>query len=571
MNYNIFKKLKKLYSVLSKKERGIIFVSLFLVFISSAYLGTSHYLKNTVEAPAHGGEYIEGMVGQPRFINPVLCQTSDIDSDLSALIYSSLLKLNSEGKLINDIAENYEVSDDGLEYIFYIKKDIKWHDKKELTVDDIIFTIQTIQNGDFNSPLQTNWRGIRTEKIDDYTIRFILKNAYSPFLNNLTFGILPKHLWEFTEVSNFPLTEYNLTPIGTGYYKFKQFTKDREGKISSIELVANENYYSEVPFISRLTFKFFKTEEDTIAAFNRKEIKGINYLSPRNKKRIIDLDKTTLHKLHLPRYFAVFFNQTKSKALSDKTVRLALSYALDKDKMINEILNGEGSRAETPIPPQLLGYNPNTKIYDHAEEHAGNILTAEGWIDSDEDGIREKKQGQDEEEEIIKLEFTLVTTDWPELIESAKMLQEMWGKIGARVEIKTIQASELKNDYIKPREYEALLFGEILNYDPDPFAFWHSSQKKESGLNLSLYDNLEVDKLLEEARQETDQEIRAEKYRKFQELVTEDIPVIFLYSPNYLYLHNNSVQGVELNNIVIPSNRFNGIENWFVKTMRLWK
>ena len=554
---------------MNKKERGIVFVLLFSVFISGAYLGVSYYFENTAEAPAYGGEYIEGMVGQPRFINPVLCQTSDIDSDLSALIYSSLLKLDNEGKLVNDIAKNYEVEEDGLSYIFYIKEGIKWHDEKELTVDDLIFTIQTIQNGDFNSPLQTSWKGIRTEKIDDHTIRFILKNAYSPFLNNLTFGILPKHLWEFTEVSNFPLTEYNLTPIGTGHYKFKQFTKDREGKISSIELVANENYHSKVPFISKLTFKFFKTEEDAIAAFNRKEIKGINYLSPRNKKRIIDIDKTNLYRLHLPRYFAIFFNQTKSKALSDKTVRLALSYAVNKDRMIEEILDGEGYAAQTPIPPQLLGYNPETKIYDYAEEHAKNILETAGWVDSDEDGIREKRQ-EDEEEE-IKLEFTLVTTDWPELIESAKMLQEMWEKIGARVEIKNIQASELKNDYIKPREYEALLFGEILNYDPDPFAFWHSSQKKESGLNLSLYDNLEVDKLLEEARQETDQEIRAEKYRKFQELVVEDIPAIFLYSPNYLYLHNSSVQGVDLYNIVIPSNRFNGIEEWYVKTKRVWK
>lgn len=532
-------------------------------------MGVSYYFQNTVEAPADEGEYIEGMVGQPRFINPILSQTSDIDSDLSALVYSSLLKLDNEGNLVNDLAENYEIGEDNLSYIFYIKKGVKWHDEKELTIDDIIFTIQTIQNGDFNSPLQTSWKGIRTEKIDDYTIRFILKNAYSPFLNNLTFGVLPKHLWEFMEVNNFPLTEYNLTPIGTGPYRFKQFTKDRDGKISSIEFVINKDYYAKIPFIQKLTFKFFKTEEDTIAAFNRKEIKGINYLSPKNKKRIIDFNKVNMYRLHLPRYFAIFLNQTKSKALSDKTVRLALSYAVDKDRMIAEILNDEGSKAETPIPPQLLGYNPDTKIYDYAEEHAKNILAAADWIDADEDGVREKKQG--EEEDAIKLEFTLVTTDWPELIESAKMLQEMWGKIGARVEIKTIPANELKNDYIKPREYEALLFGEILNYDPDPFAFWHSSQKKESGLNLSLYDNLEVDKLLEEARQETNQDVRAEKYRKFQELVVEDIPAIFLYSPNYLYLHNSSVRGVELNNIVIPSNRFNEIGNWYLKTKRVWK
>jgi len=139
------------------------------------------------------------------------------------------------------------------------------------------------------------------------------------------------------------------------------------------------------------------------------------------------------------------------------------------------------------------------------------------------------------------------------------------------VEIKNVSRSELQNNYIRPRNYEALLFGEVLNYNPDPFAFWHSSQKKDPGLNLSLYDNAEVDKLLEEARQETDRNIRAEKYRKFQELVIEDVPAIFLYSPDYLYIQNKSVNGVELKNIVIPADRFNGIENWYIKTERVWK
>ena len=165
----------------------------------------------------------------------------------------------------------------------------------------------------------------------------------------------------------------------------------------------------------------------------------------------------------------------------------------------------------------------------------------------------------------------MVSTDWPELSKTSVLLQEMWKELGANVKIENIQGSELENDYIKPREYDALLFGEILNYDPDPFAFWHSSQKMEYGLNLALYDNTEVDGLLEEARQETDQNVREEKYKKFQEIIAEDIPAIFLYSPNYLYVHSKSVRGVELKNIVIPSNRFNGVENWYVKTERVWK
>lgn len=566
--------MNKVFYVLSRKELWLIRLSFFLILVSSAYLGFDYYVKNTKTIPRYGGEYIEGMTGQqPRFINPILSQASDIDSDLSSLIYSSLLKLDEKGQLVNDLAENYEISPDKLNYTFHIKQGVKWHDEedlktknievKDLNADDIIYTIQTIQNPDFNSALRVSWIGIRTEKIDDYTIKFILKNAYSPFLNNLTFGILPKHIWEFIGARNFPLAERNLRPIGSGPYKFSQFTKDKTGKIISIELIANNEYYLERPFIEKLTFKFFGAQEDAISAFNRKEIKGISYLSPENKEKVADFDRLNLHRLSIPRYFAIFFNQTKNKALSDKTVRMALAYAIDKNKLIEDVLKGEGSLSDSAIPSQLLGYNPNTKIYDYAPEHAKNTLEAAGWVDSDGDGIREKGD--------VKIEFTLIAHEQPEFSKTAELISQMWKEIGANVQIKTVQTNELRESFIKPREYEAILFAEILNYDPDPFAFWHSSQKKESGMNLSLYDNVEVDKLLEEARQETDNNIRAEKYKKFQELVAEDIPAIFLFSPNYLYLQNKSIQAVELENIIIPSDRFNGIGKWYIKTERVWK
>ena len=278
---------------------------------------------------------------------------------------------------------------------------------------------------------------------------------------------------------------------------------------------------------------------------------------------IIDPESVNVYQLNIPRYYAVFFNQTRSKALSDKTVRSALAYAVDKNKLTEEVFYGEGNPIETPIPPNILGHNSGTKIYDYALEHAKNILEADGWVDSDNDGIREKDD--------IKIEFTMVSTDWPELSGTSALLQEMWKELGVDVKIENIQGSELENDYIKPRAYDALLFGEILNYDPDPFAFWHSSQKKDPGLNLALYDNPESDTLLEEARKTADQNIRIEKYQKFQELLVNDAPAIFLYTPYYLYVHNQSVKGAELNNIVIPANRFNGVEDWFVKTKRVWK
>ncbi|MFA7169876.1 MAG: peptide ABC transporter substrate-binding protein [Candidatus Paceibacterota bacterium] len=528
---------------------------------SSSYLGVKYYLENTITIAASGGEYTEAIVGQTRFINPILSQTNDTDADLTRLTFSSLLKTGQDGKLENDLTESYEISEDKLTYTFHIKQDVLWHDGVQLTADDITYTIKTIQNNNYYSPLITNWKGVRAEKVDDYTINFILKNTYSPFLNNLTFGILPQHLWEQISANEFPLSELNFQPVGSGPYKFDSFTKDKNGKILSIGLVANPDYYDHESYIDKITFKFYTSEEDAISAFNRKEVKGINYLSPSNLEKIVEIENKNVYRLSIPRYYAVFFNQTQSKALSDSTVRLALSYAIDKDKIIEDVLKGEGQKIETPIPSQLLGYNPATKIYDFAKEHAQNILTEAGWIDGDGDGIREKG---DE-----KLSFTLVATDWTDIAATATELQAMWKEIGAEVKIET--TDNIQEDYIKTRSYQAILFGEILNYDPDPFAFWHSSQKKDPGLNLSLYDNPDVDKILEEARKETDPNVRAQKYQEFQNLVVDSVPAIFLYSPNYIYLQDKSVKDINAQNIITPSDRFNNVEDWYIKTKRVSK
>lgn len=533
----------------------------FLLVASSAYIGIKYYLDHTVEIAGSGGKYIEAVVGTTHFINPILSQTNDIDADLVTLTFSSLLKTDKNGQLENDVAESYIVSEDKLTYTFHIKQNVLWHDGEKLTADDITYTIKTIQDDNYNSPLIANWQGVRVEKVDDYTVNFILKNTYAPFLNGLTFGILPHHLWEQVAANEFPLSELNFQPVGSGPYKLNSFKKDKNGKIISIEMGMNNDYYGQKPYIKTITFKFYASEDDAISAFNRKEVKGINYISPGKLDKVVDIEKKNVNRLSIPRYYAVFFNQTQSKALADKTVRLALSYAVDKDKLIADVLKGEGHKIDTPITPQLLGYNPNTKIYNYDKTYAQGILTEAGWVDSDNDGVREKG---DE-----KLAFTLVATDWTDIAATAAELQSMWKEIGANVEIKT--TDNIQEDYIKSRSYQALLFGEILSYDPDPFSFWHSSQKKDPGLNLSLYDNSDADKILEEARKETDPALRAQKYQEFQNLVVEDIPAVFLYSPNYIYLQDKSIRGMEAQNIITPSDRFNNVESWYIDTQRIAK
>lgn len=526
---------------------------------SGGYLTVRYYLDHTVEVAERGGEYTEAVVGKTRFINPILSQTNDIDADLVDLTFSSLLKTGTDGKLENDLAESYEISEDKLTYTFHIKQNAAWHDGEKLTADDVIYTVKTIQDDNYYSPLIANWQGVRAEKVDDYTVNFILKNTYSPFLNNLTFGILPQHLWEQVSANQFPLSELNFEPIGSGPYEFNSFKKDSNGKIISLELKANDDYYGSKPYIKKITFKFYESEDDAISAFNRKEVKGVNYISPSNLEKVVDLENKNAHRLTMPRYYAVFFNQTQSKALADKSVRLALAYATDKDALIREVLKGEGGKIETPIPPQLLGYNPNTKIYNFDKEYAKGLLDQAGWTDADNDGVREKG---DE-----KLSFTLIATSWPDIDATAKQLQSMWKEIG--VDAKIEASDDIQETHIKSRSYQAILFGEILSFDPDPFAFWHSSQKKDPGLNLALYDNSEADKLLEEARKETDPSVRAEKYQQFQNLVVDDVPAIFLFAPNYIYLQDKSIHGENATSIITPSDRFNNIEDWYIKTKRV--
>ena len=555
---------QKLPSVLNKKERY--FITGFLILAIASLFGwlIIYRLETTVVAPAFGGSFSEAIVGSPQYINPILSQASDSDRDVTELVFSGLTKYNNRGEIVPNLAEKFNVGENGKLYEFFLRKNVKWHDGEPFTADDVIFTINRIQNPDFRSPLRVNWIGVEAEKVDDYTVRFKLKNAYAPFLANTTAGIIAKHIWEEIQPADFSLVPENLDPIGTGPYKLVKIKKDNEGFVSYIKLEAFGDYTSGLrPFIDQINLYFYPDEETAIKAYNRGQVDNFGLISIKNKSLIKGESRSNIKKLNLPRYFAVFFNQSKSKALSDKIVRQALNYATDKNQIIREVLDGEGQVVNSPIPTSVWGHASDLKIYDFAQEHAKNILEAGGWKDADNDEYREKG--------IEKLEIDLVTTGLKELQQVASILQEQWSKIGVKTNVKILDIGEIQQEYIRPREYQALLFGEVLGLDPDPFSFWHSSQKKDPGLNLALYDNAKVDTLLRDARQIIEPELRLKKYRDFQQLVIDDAPVVFLYSSYQIYLISKKIQGFEIQNIVLPSKRFADIEKWYIKTQRVKK
>lgn len=512
--------------------------------------------------PAYGGEYIEGIIGQPQHINPIISTSNNADEDLSRLIFSSLLKYDAQGKLTPDLAEKYEISEDKTLYTFYLKKNVLWHDGQPLTAEDVLFTVNLLNDPTYRSPLRYNWQGIEAKIVDDYTLTFQVKSPYVGLLSNLSFGILPKHIWESVSPEKFPLTDLNLQPIGSGPYKYASLQKDSTGNILTYKLVANPNFYDGKPYISKLSFNFYSDDDSILEAYNKKEVMGVSSLSAQKATELKLQQSTDLHKFNIPRYFAVFINQTNSLPLANREVREALAYATNRQEIIDRILNGNGSPVYSPILKDMIGYDPSIDKREFELSKAEKILEDAGWK-LREDGIRAKGE--------TALEINLVTTDWTELSQTADLLKEQWNKIGAKVNVNMLSISDIQQNYIRTREYDALLFGQVLGNDPDPYSFWHSSQKKDPGLNLSLFGGNKTDQLIEQGRTEFDADKRSAIYKDFQAQLNQEIPAIFLYSPEYIYPVNKKVQGINITNLVAPAERFSNANLWFIKTKRVWK
>lgn len=546
-----------------------------IFLISSLLLGWKTNNRLLVVVPELGGSLTEGVVGAPRFINPLIAIT-DAERDLSSLIYSGLMRPDSRGGLVTDLAEKYEVSEDGLIYTFTLKPNLTWHDGEKLTTDDIIFTIQRAKDPVLKSAKRASWEGVATEKIDDNVIKFILKKPYSPFLENVTLGILPKHIWQNIPSEQMLYSEYNTSPIGSGPYKIGDIARDSSGNVNSYALLPNDNFALPGPYLKKITLKFYLSEKEAVNAYKNGEIGSTSGISPAMMDEIIlkcdsgqqcDRGGEQTKVINLPRVFAVFFNQNKSKALLQKEVRQALSLATDKNRLVQEVLKGYGNTLGYPIPNGSLGaLEPQEEKY--SVEEAKNILTKSGWKQN-QDGIFEK---QLDKKETITLEISIATSaDSEELKSTAKLLKEMWQQAGVKVDVLFFETGDLQKT-IAERNYQALLFGESIGHDPDPFAFWHSSQKDYPGANVAMYTNSKVDKLLEDSRRTSDREDRVNKYKQFQEEVQKDAPAVFLFSPSFIYILPEEIKGdEELASVANSSERFAQAHNWYIHTNKIWR
>jgi peptide/nickel transport system substrate-binding protein len=478
------------------------------------------------------------------------------------LIFSGLFKYNTAQELKPDLADKFEVSEDKKVYTIYLKDNLAWHDGEKLTASDVVFTVSLIKDPLFRSPLYSGFRGITAEKVDDKTIKFTLGEAYAPFLGMLTFGILPEHLWYDIPAQSANLAEYNIKPVGSGPFEFKSLTKDKNGSIKVYTLVANKNFYDKKPYLEKLIFKFYPDYESALTALQNKNIEGVSFL-PGELESVLQSKQFNKYFLSLPQYTTIFFDEKNNEFLKNDSVRKALALSVDKMKIVADVFGQKGEVIDGPILPGYVGYSEEIKKIAFDVGFAKDILEKAGFKLAEGEIFRKK------ENKVLKI--ILTTVDRPEYVKVAEMIKTDWEAIGVQTELSIVSSTKIQREIIRPRAYEALMLGTILGFDPDPYPFWHSSQAEDPGLNLSLYANRNVDKLLEEARQTDNPEERAKKYLEFQNILADDIPAIFLYSPRYTYVVSALVFGIDAARINVPSDRFAGISNWYKETKRQWK
>lgn len=568
---------------LSPKEKTIVKLSLAIIIIALLGLGYLFVRDNLVIRPEEGGIYTEAIIGSPQHINPLYAIANEVDRDITSLVFASLLKFDRDQNIVGDLASEWFIDDTKTQYTIKLKEKIYWLDEKEFSSEDVVFTIKAIQNPAYQSPLKQTWTGIDVEAIDKYTVKFTLPEPFAPFLENLTIGILPAHLWMDILPENARIAELNLKPIGLGPFQFETLNKDKQGVIKSYTLLRNEKYHGKKPYLEEVGFKFYMTFVEAVDALKNKNVDGISYL-PQNEKDILDTRKDIkIYNLSLPQYTALFINEDKNDLLTSNEIREVLRLATPKEQIISEALESDGVATDSPFVNFFNLQRPtSTEVVVFDEKKAEEKLESLGWkIKETEDGEKNETSEaptstEANEVNTIKTRFkddkplrvTITTTNQEIAQRVAKKIQESWQGIGIETIIKGIDANKIQSEIIRTRDFEILLFGEILGSDPDPYSFWHSSQANEQGFNLANYKNKEVDSLIEKARKESDATKRNEYYIQIEELINKDIPAVFLYSPKYNYAVSNKIKGIEKIRIINPTERLKGIEYWYTKTKK---
>lgn len=482
--------------------------------------------------PAYGDIIVEGSIGDASNLIPILSSDST-SHGIASIVYNGLVKYDKDINIVGDLAESWKVSKDGLVITFHLRRGVKWHDGYPFTAQDVLFTYTvtidpktpTAYSGDF---LKVK----KAEVLDDYTFQVTYDKPFAPALMSWGSPILPKHLLEGKDITTSPLARH---PIGTGPYIFKEWLPGQK-----IVLVSNPDYFEGRPYIDGNVMRIIP---DTATMFLELRANGIDRmnLTPLQYTRQTE---NNLFRKNFNKYRYLSFSYTylgynlKNPLFTDKRVRQAIAYGINKEEIIQGILLGLGKEATGPYKPGTWVFNPNVKKYPYNPGKARELLAAAGWKDTDGDGILDK-DGQ-------PFVFEIITNQGNEIrAKSTEIIQRRLSEIGIKVKIRVLEWAAFVNDFINKRRFDATILGWTIPLDPDIYDVWHSSKTGPQELNFITYKNDEVDKLIEKGRGTFDQKERKKYYDRIQEILAEEQPYLFLYVPDALPIIHARFRGIE--------------------------
>ncbi|HEU5101678.1 MAG TPA: peptide ABC transporter substrate-binding protein [Roseiflexaceae bacterium] len=540
-------------------------------------LGLMAYLAVTTAAvprPLSGGAYVEGLIGIPQQLNPLVSDPArdPVAADIRALLFDGLMKIGPDGLPEPALAESWEVDDSGVVYTFTLRNDVVWHDGAPLTVDDALFTLRAIQNRGFagDPSISAIWRDVLFERVGERSIRCRLAAPFAPFLSLATFPILPAHLLGNLQPEQWASAPYSLKPIGTGPYQLTEITGEHA------LLDANPRYFGGRPFVESIELRFFANPQAERSALNRGEIQGLGFMGTSDLSQLNLPRGFTRHALPLDSAVQLAFN-LRSGPLADTGLRRALAEGLDKNELIKRTLDGQASPLDTPILPGWWAASPKIVWYPADQQHAGEVLTSLGYTPGS-DGVR-ARDGK-------PLVLPLITSGEADRVAVANEIARQWGQLGVQVQVETLEADALRQR-LAAHDFTLALYGlQRLGADPDVYEQWHSSQA-ERGNNYAGLQDEQIDELLFNARRDLDIGVRAPSYEAFQRRWVELVPSIMLYQPLFVYVATSDLEGlgfdrpaiaivreggaaeVSENHLLVGrEGRFRNVVHWFIRSAR---
>lgn len=515
--------------------------------------------------PTTGGVYTEAIIGSFGRLNPVLDLFNPADRAATRLLFSGLVRFDDRGLPMGDLAESWGISEDGTVYNFSIRPSAVWHDGEPVSSDDVVFTIEYLRSNELPLPedLRAMWQQVEVRVLDEKTLQFHLPEPFAPFLDYLSFGVLPRHLLVNVSPTELVDSDFNLKPVGSGPYRLDRLISE-QGQIKGVVFSAFEEYYMGRPFIDQVVFRYFPDANSAFTAYQAGEVLGISQVTMDILIEALNIEDLNFYSGRMPELTLIYFNldETELPFFQDVSLRRALLMGLNRQRLVDQNLGGQAIVADGPVFPGTWAYYEGIEHLDYDPNAALAAIKAAGYTIPAEGGsVREKED--------VRFSFEMVYPDNALHAGLVEMIRSDWAKLGVEVNPKPVTYDELVDNYLETRDYQAALVDLNLSRypDPDPYPFWDQAQAT-GGQNYGKWNDRRASEFLELARVSSDLDERAKAYRNFQVRFMTEMPALPLFHPVYTYAVDAQVQGVRMGPLYDPSDRFATLTTWFLIAKR---